>query len=221
MKAANEELHKELAEAKRAVESDRLTQLFSQGQGAAPQAPSVLSHASTGMGDVVSYLQARPSCRRDHRAGCRGASVLGHLPRMWRRPTNMRECGLPNRDRTFCRFHVPMVTSVSCAGTQPVPVVRQGCARAASRHELAGPGFGASAHRVGKRLDGGMPTCSTHGVGVPVRKVPAVLRALASWCSSESGSDQPGRAASCCWCGGSMPTAGCGHRCAPVRSGPH
>ena len=75
------------------------------------------------------------------------------------------------------------------------------------RHpDIAPDQYGASAHRVGRRVMAAAHVLH-YGVGVPVRKVPAVLRALTG-VGSESGSDQPGRAATChgC-CGGSLPQA--------------
>ena len=82
------------------------------------------------------------------------------------------------------------------------------------RHpDIAPDQYGASAHRVGKRLMAAAHVLH-YGVGVPVRKVPAVLRALTGVRVSQ-GAISRDALRRVRWV---MPTAGCGHRCAPVRS---
>ena len=73
------------------------------------------------------------------------------------------------------------------------------------RHPDVAPGqYGASAHRVGRRVMAAAHVLH-YGVGVPVRKVPAVLRALTGVELSQGG-DQPRRAATCQGCsGGCLP----------------
>ena len=90
------------------------------------------------------------------------------------------------------------------------------------RHpDIAADQHGASAHRLGFERVKAAAHVLHYGVGIPVRRVPEVLGALYRG-ESDPGSGQPGRAPSCCGCGGLMPTAhaadigpsesGCPHR---------
>ena len=84
------------------------------------------------------------------------------------------------------------------------------------RHpDVAPDQYGASAHRVGRRVMAAAHVLH-YGVGVPVRKVPAVLRALtvvelSQGRSAKTRCDVPGVQ----W---GMPTISCGVRCVPVHS---
>ena len=77
--AANEELRRQLAESHRS--GRRQAAPFSKGKRSSkPKRPG----RKPGMG-LFSYRKP-PSAEEDHRAGCRGVGVGGHMPRMWRQP---------------------------------------------------------------------------------------------------------------------------------------
>ena len=145
LKAANEELHKELAEAKRA--GKRQAAPFSKGRrsskpkrpGRKPGTGQFIYRKPPSADEVTEPVVAVP-VSGDTCPGCGG--VLEH--------EGVAAC---LRDRPSTGSTSPG-NGVSCAG-MPVPVVRQAGARAASRHS-AGPARG-QRPPSGEAADGGGP----------------------------------------------------------------
>ena len=167
LKAANEELHKELAEAKRA--GKRQAAPFSKGRRSSkPKRPG--RKPGTGQfiyrkppsADEVTEPVVEAPVLGDTCPGCGG--VLEHEGESIAYVTD-----LPPVPR-------PQVTAYRVQVCR-----RRSCGKAVrGRHPDIAPDqdqYGASAHRVGKRLMAAAHVLH-YGVGVPVRKVPAVLRAL-------------------------------------------
>ena len=164
--AANEELHKELAEAKRA--GKRQAAPFSKGKRTSkPKRPGrkpgmgLFSYRKPPSADEVTEPVEDVPVSGDTCPGCGG--VLEHEGVRLAYVTDLP----PIRRPQVTAYRVQVCRCRSCG-----KAVR-------GRHpDIAPDQYGASAHRVGKRLMAAAHVLH-YGVGVPVRKVPAVLRALA------------------------------------------
>ena len=117
----------------------------------------------------------------------------------------MRECGLSTQ---------PTCSQTPGRGTGYRYACRSCGKQVRGRHpDVAPDQYGASAHRVGRRVMR-RPTCSTME-WAPVRKVPAVLRALTGVELSQGAISQDALRPGVQW---GMPTISCGVRCVPVHS---
>ena len=160
--AANEELHKQVGELKRA--GKRQAAPFSKGERSSrPKRPGrkpgmgSFSYRKSPSPDEVTEPLVEVAVAEDTCPGCGGR--LEH-----------EGVGLPTQP-TFLRSPTP---------GDGVPGARcRSCGMAVrGRHpDVAPDQYGASAHRVGRRVMAAAHVLH-YGVGVPVRKVPAVLRAL-------------------------------------------
>ncbi len=163
--AANEELHKELAEAKRA--GRRQAAPFSKGRRSSkPRRPGrkpgtgQFSYRKPPSADEITEPVVDVPVSGDTCPGCGG--VLDDEGVSVAYVTD-----IPAIRRPQVRAYRVRVCRCRSCGRQ----VR------GEHPEVAPDQYGASAHRVGKRLMAAAHVLH-YGVGVPVRKVPAVLRAL-------------------------------------------
>ena len=188
MKAANEELHKELAEAKRA--GKRQAAPFSKGgRSSKPKRPGrkpgmgMFSYRKPPSAEEITEPVVEVPVSWDTCPGCGG--VLEHEGVRLAYVTDL----LPVPRPQVTAYRVQVCRCRSCG-----KAVR-------GRHpDIAPDQYGASAHRVGKRL---MAAAHVLHYGVGRSGTEGSCRSQsAGRGESESGSDQPGRAASCCWCGG-------------------
>ena len=133
------------------------------------------------------------------------------MPGMWRQTRGCRcEYSLCNRPATCS---ASPGNGVPSAG-MPVQVVRQGCARAASRHS-AGP-VRSQRPPSGEAADGGGPRAPLWGGRSGTEG--SCRSQSADRGESESGERSARTRCVVLLVRWVMPTAGCGHRCAPVRS---
>ena len=190
--AAKEELHKQLAELKRA--GKRQAAPFSKGgRSSRPKRPGrkpgmgSFSYRKSPSPDEVAEPLVEVAVAEDTCPGCGGR--LEH-----------------EGVRVVYATDIPPVPRPRVTGYR-VQICRcRSCGKQVrGRHpDVAPDQYGASAHRVGRRVMAAAHVLH-YGVGVPVRKVPAVLGAL-TWCGAEPGGDQPRRAATCQGCsGGCLP----------------
>ena len=118
---------------------------------------------------------------------------------------------------TFPRCPDPQVTELPGAG---MPVSWSCGRRVRGRHPDVGPDqYGASAHRVGRRVMAAAHMLH-YGVGIPVRRVPVGAQS-ADGCGVEPGSDHAGRSATSDGALWGMRTTGFGSLCLIARKVSH
>ena len=188
LKAANEELQKQLVESQRG--GKRQASPFSKGRRSSkPKRPG----RKPGMG-LFSYR--KPHSADEVTEPVVEVAVSGEVcPR----------CGGRLEDEGV---GVAYVTDISPVRRPQVTAYRVQICRCRScgrqvrgRHpDIGSDQYGASAHRVGRRVMAAAHLLH-YGMGVPVRIGPRCAQS-ADRGGSESGSDQPGRAATCHGCGG-------------------
>ena len=163
--AANERLQKQVAEAKRA--GKRQAAPFSKGERTSkPRRPGrkpgmgLFSYRKPPSDDELSGLPVDVTVADDNCPGCGGR--LQHEGVSLAHVTDIPQMPRPQ----VTEYRVQICRCVSCGR------------RVRGRHPEVGPDqYGASAHRVGRRVMAAAHMLH-YGVGIPVRRVPAVLRAL-------------------------------------------
>ena len=203
LKAANEELQKQLVESQRG--GKRQASPFSKGRRSSkPKRPG----RKPGMG-LFSYR--KPPSANEVTEPVVEVAVSGEV---------CPQCGGRLEDEGV---GVAYVTDIPPVRRPQVTAYRVQICRCRScgrqvrgRHpDIGSDQYGASAHRVGLRVMAAAHLLH-YGVGVPVRKVPVVLRALTGVEVSQGAISQDAlRRATVRW---GRPTGSCGLRCVPVRS---
>ena len=163
--AANEELQKQVAEAKRAGKLQAAP--FSKGSRTSnPKRPGrklgmgLFSYRKPPSDDELSGLPVDVTVADDNCPGCGGR--LQHEGVSLAHVTDIPQMARPQ----VTEYRVQICRCVSCGR------------RVRGRHPEVGPDqYGASAHRVGRRVMAAAHMLH-YGVGIPVRRIPTVLRAL-------------------------------------------